>query len=615
MKKETKAVKKEKKQTFHRRAVILIGLLATILSVSITRTGFFEGLENKSIDWRFKERGVIAPTAPVVIVAIDDASFSEMPERWVWPRNFYAQLISNLKSWGAKAIAFDVVYSEPTARNPKEDAEFAKAVEKAGNVVLGMAIIYEETKIGPKTTKVFPIPQLNEAAYASGIVHHPFDRDSSIRHSHLVKVETENKQKYLSLSMEALGLYKGLRREKLEIMEKENMIKWGDILSPNQIIINYAGPAGTFTTVPFYQAYYGKDIKKNMFKDKIVLVGSTADILHDVFSTPFSESGYSMPGVEIHANVINTLYNNSMMKRMDSLSSLGLLLAIGIFTSFLIFSIKTLRGLIVVFVEVIAFIFLSRYLFDAHNYIIDLVNPLFTMVLCYSSISVYKVAVEEKENRKLKSIFSRYVSKPLVDEILKKQEIKLGGEVKEVSVLFSDIRGFTAMSEKMNPEDVLGVLNEYLTAMTDIVFENGGTLDKFIGDAVMAVFGSPLYDKDHAIKAVKTGWMMQKKLDELNVKWAEEGKSSLKIGIGVNSGKVVAGNMGSLRRMEYTVIGDTVNLASRLESLNKELSTSFLISEDTYAFVKDRIKAKRYTDIKIKGKEERLAVYEVLEVL
>ncbi|HPN64707.1 MAG TPA: adenylate/guanylate cyclase domain-containing protein, partial [Candidatus Goldiibacteriota bacterium] len=122
-------------------------------------------------------------------------------------------------------------------------------------------------------------------------------------------------------------------------------------------------------------------------------------------------------------------------------------------------------------------------------------------------------------------------------------------------------------------------------------------------------------DKDHAIKAVKTGWMMQKKLDELNVKWAEEGKSSLKIGIGVNSGKVVAGNMGSLRRMEYTVIGDTVNLASRLESLNKELSTSFLISEDTYALVKDRIKAKRYTDIKIKGKEERLAVYEVLEVL
>ncbi|MBN2754912.1 MAG: adenylate/guanylate cyclase domain-containing protein [Candidatus Goldbacteria bacterium] len=615
MKKEAKAVKKEKKQTFHRRAIIFIGLLATILSIFITRTGFFEGLENKSIDWRFKERGIVQPTAPVVIVAIDDSSFSEMPERWIWPRNFYAQLISNLKSWGAKVIAFDVVYSEPTARNPKEDAEFAKAVDKAGNVVLGMAILYEETKVGDKTTKVFPIPALKDGAYASGIVHHPFDRDSSIRHSQLVKVESETGEKYLSLSMESLGLYKGLRRNNLEIIKEENKVIWGEINSTNQIIINYAGPAGTFTTVPFYQVYYGKNIKKNMFKDKIVLVGSTADILHDVFSTPFSESGYSMPGVEIHANVINTLYNNSMMKRMGRFNGLALLFAIGLFTSFMIFRIKTLRGLIVVFVEVIAFIFLSRYLFDAHNYIIDLVNPLFTMVLCYSSISVYKVAVEEKENRKIKNIFSRYVSKTLVDEILKKQEIKLGGEVKEVSVLFSDIRGFTAMSEKMQPEEVLGVLNEYLTAMTDIVFENGGTLDKFIGDAVMAVFGSPLYDKDHAIRAVRTGWQMQKKLDELNEKWAQEGKKTLKIGVGVNSGKVVAGNMGSMRRMEYTVIGDTVNLASRLESLNKELSTSFLISENTHALVRDRIKSKMYTDIKIKGKEDHLVVYEVLEVL
>jgi len=167
----------------------------------------------------------------------------------------------------------------------------------------------------------------------------------------------------------------------------------------------------------------------------------------------------------------------------------------------------------------------------------------------------------------------------------------------------------------MQPEEVLGILNEYLTAMTDIVFENGGTLDKFIGDAVMAVFGSPLYDKEHAIRAVRTGWQMQKKLDELNEKWAQEGKKTLKIGVGVNSGSVVAGNMGSMRRMEYTVIGDTVNLASRLESLNKELSTSFLISENTHALVRDRIKSKMYTDIKIKGKEDHLTVYEVLEVL
>jgi adenylate cyclase len=242
------------------------------------------------------------------------------------------------------------------------------------------------------------------------------------------------------------------------------------------------------------------------------------------------------------------------------------------------------------------------------------VNPIFSMVFCYLAISTYKVGVEEREKRKIKNIFSKYLSSNVVEELIKSEDIKLGGERKEITVLFSDIRDFTSMSEKLTPEEVVSMLNEYLSEMTDIIFANKGTLDKFIGDAVMAVFGSPIFLADHAQRAVRTAVMMIKRLNELNEKWVKEGKRTLKIGIGINSGEVIAGNMGSLKRMEYTVIGDNVNLASRLESMNKELGTEILISENTYKEVKDIVKVRKFENIKIRGKEESITVYEVLDM-
>jgi len=605
----------KKTRTFHRRMVFGIGIISTIFAMMISGFGVFNGVESKSIDWRFKARGIVQPKAPVVIVAIDDDSFPRMPERWVWPRTFYVKAIENLNKWGAKVIAFDVVYSEATARNPKEDLEFADAVKKAGNVVLGMAILVQDTKLGQKTVTVYPIDPLKNAALQLGLVHHPFDRDSHIRNTHLAKVDSERGENYYSLALEAYAAYKDIPRTGISIIRERSRVKIGDMTAPNQVFINFAGPPQTFETVSFHKVYSGEGVKPEMFKDKIVLIGATADILHDVFNTPFTESGNMMPGVEIHANVINTIFEESMLSKLPRWQNLLILLGIGIMTSFLMFGIRTMQGLVILGLEIVAYIAASRYFFDNMNLVIDFVNPLFTMVFCYLSISTYKVTVEERENRKIRNVFSKYVSKQVVDQLLKNPDVKLGGEKKTISVMFTDIRGFTAMSEKMDPKQVLNVLNEYLTAMTDIVFENEGTLDKFIGDAVMALYGTPVYYKDHALRAVKTGVAMQKKLDELNEKWTKEGKTTLKIGIGVNTGEVVAGNMGSLKRMEYTVIGDTVNLASRLESLNKDLGTSFLISESTYEHVKDRIKAKKFEGVKVKGKELQLTVYEVLELL
>lgn len=606
-------INKDLKKVTHKRFIILIGIFATFFSLIITSTGIFKGLESKNIDWLFSKRGEIKPQAPIIIVAIDDESFAKMPERWTWPRNFYGKIVDNLKSWGAKVIAFDVIYSEPTKRNPKEDIIFANSIKKAGNVVLGMGIFSDISKNYEKIYPVLPIQILADSTYAMGLIHHVFDEDSHIRKSYMFL--DYNKKRYFALSLEILGAYYNLKKEDMKITRK--YILWDKLKiklhKGNQIIINYAGQPKTFLTVPFYKVYYGKEIKKEIFKDKIVFIGSTSELLHDVFLTPFSQPGIQMPGVEIHANVLNTIFTGSYISQIDRINSFLLLLLIGIFTSFLIFNIKAWQGLIVTFSEILFFVFLTVFIFIKYNFIITFVNPVFTIVLCYLSMSTYKVAVEEREKRKIKNIFSRYVSKGVVDELLKSADVKLGGEKRVLSVLFSDIRGFTSMSEKMQPEAVVSILNVFLSEMTDIIFLNHGTLDKFIGDAIMAVFGSPIFLKDHAKRAVKTAFMMKNKLNQLNEKWQKEGKHTLKIGIGINSGEAIAGNMGSLKRMEYTVIGDTVNLASRLESLNKELGTEILISENTYNEVKDFITVKKFENVKIRGKEEALTVYEVLE--
>ncbi len=607
--------KKIKPKSFHRRVIITIGVAATILSMFITSTKFFNQLEYRSIDWRFKMRGPVEQSAPVVIVGIDDASFARMPERWTWPRTFYARVVKNLNKWGAKAVGFDVIYSEATSKNPEEDKAFAAALGGAGNVVMGMAIMQQKTSAGELGRRFYPIKPLKKNAYSLGVIQHPYDKDAYVRRNQ--PVIKDGDKLFFSMGLEMLGLYYGL--DKSEARINDDRLGWGPIDIPfdsrGTININYAGPAGSFRTVPFYKVYYGENIDKSIFRDKMVLIGSVAEILHDVFSTPFSSLAEKMPGVEIHANVINTIYNESYIKRMTKPMGVLLLLAIGLLTSFIMFGIRAWHGLIVLAGGITAFIITALYMFVRQNYLIDFVNPLFAMVFCYLSMSTYKVAVEEKEKRKIRNVFSKYVSKNIVDELLKTEGLKLGGEKREITILFSDIRGFTSMSEKMRPEEVVGLLNEYLTAMTDIIFEHKGTLDKFIGDAVMALYGTPRHYRDHALRAVKAAAAMQSKLGELNKKWEGEGKPPLKIGVGINSGEVIAGNMGSLKRMEYTVIGDSVNLASRLESLNKELGTEILVSESTYEKVKGKVKAEKHTDVRVKGKQEILNVYEIKEIL
>ena len=248
----------------------------------------------------------------------------------------------------------------------------------------------------------------------------------------------------------------------------------------------------------------------------------------------------------------------------------------------------------------------------AHNLWIPIALPLLTLFLMATSTIFWNYFTTGREKRFIRGAFARYINEDVLDELLSDPEkLELGGENATLTVLFSDIRGFTSLSEKLAPNEVVALLNEYLTAMVDIVFEYHGTLDKFIGDAVMAFWGAPIKTADHAASAVRAGLAMLAKAQELRTKWLAEGKPALEIGIGINTAEITVGNIGSSRSQSYTVIGDGVNLASRLESLNKTYHTHLIISEFTYAQVRDQVEARLLDDVQVKGKEQSVKIYEV----
>jgi len=243
----------------------------------------------------------------------------------------------------------------------------------------------------------------------------------------------------------------------------------------------------------------------------------------------------------------------------------------------------------------------------------NMIYPVLTMLTIYLGITIYRYVTEEKEKKKIRGAFQYYLTASVVNEILKDpSKLKLGGDKKHLSVMFSDIRGFTSISEKLSPEELVRLLNEYLTAMTDIVFKYDGLLDKYIGDAIMAVFGAPLDQPDHASRACRVALEMMAELRRLREKWAAEGRPDVNIGVGINSGDMVVGNMGSEMRFDYTVMGDSVNLASRLEGTNKEYGTNIILSEFTYEIVKDEFICRQLDAVRVKGKKKPVRIFELL---
>ena len=563
-------------------ALVVGGLVATSFTL-----GLFSGFERFSQDRLFTEK----PARPdIVVIAIDDESIAKIGQ-WPWPRTVFADFFDKLKEVYPKAVGLDVVFAEPSRVGPYDDQKLAESLSSLNYPV-----------ILPIEATALQISR-SQASSASSVVTLPEFRDHkniSVGHVNLI-TDADGVVRSYPKTIEING----------NIIESfaDSLSKVGNVTSSDEAktYIVYAGKPGTFTRIPFWQILNGEKIEE--LKNKIVLVGATASDLHDTVTTPVS-FGNQMPGVEVQANILNMRLQGYSLRPLPWSDAASWL----IFASFIPALIFLLfrRTSIIILINLllgIGYIILAITLFDKGSLI-----PLFHLeaawLLSSASLYIYRYTVTERERSHMKNVFSKYVSKEVLDHImLDPSQVKLGGQEKQVTVFFSDIRGFTTISEKLSPTELVRVLNKYFTVMTGLILENGGVVDKYIGDAIMAFWGAPLDDEDRADKAVQTSIAMLKALDVLNEELKAAGDPEINIGIGLFSGPAVVGNVGSDQRFDYTAMGDTVNAASRLESSNKQYETKILISQSTVDLLKNKYPLKFVDSATVKGRAEPIKIY------
>jgi adenylate cyclase len=624
-----------------KRAGITIALIVavTLSMFYLSNAKFFDVLEEKTLDMRFTMRGKILPGPETVIAAIDEKSIKKLG-RFPWPRSVWGRVVDRLTEDGARVIVFDVFFTEP--EKVKSDDMLQQAIRRSGRVIL--PVVFDFSKTGFKETgftdkkldfmtpssytvvkhadepfsplkAAMVLPTLYQfSSVAKSLAHINMipDDDGELRWE-MLAIDYRGDY-YAPIGLQAVRLYRGLKNEDLSI-DYRGEVDLGDESIPTdehgRMLINYRGPTGTFPTYSIADIL-DRALPADTFKDKIILIGATAIGIYDLRVTPFSNS---MPGIEKHASVVDNILHRDFIRH----SKVNVPVIIVLFAVVLGLSIPRLGAkagaalFIILFAGFLGFVY---YMFVAKGIWFNVVYPASAMFFGYTSQTAYRFFMEERRARDIRKMFSSYVSKRIVDELIRDpSKAKLGGDRKEITVLFSDIRGFTSFSEKHQPEEVVSLLNEYLGAMTEIVFEYEGTLDKFVGDAIMALWGAPIGQLDHAERAVRCALAMIAKLKQLQAKWASEGRYVIDIGIGINTGDMVVGNMGAEgKKMDYTVIGDNVNLGARLEGLTRKYNNHIIISEYTYEKVKDIVEAKQLDSVTVKGKENPVVVYDLVGV-
>ena len=378
-----------------------------------------------------------------------------------------------------------------------------------------------------------------------------------------------------------------------------------------RLLINFLGPPGTFPTYSAARVLDGS-LPPETLQDKIVLVGATAVGIFDLRVTPFSGI---CPGLEIQATVLDNILRGDFIRTPASptLTTAGIILAIALLFGMLLPRLSPVGAIAVTLLTVQVFLALNYLAFRYLGLQVEVFYPFLEIAGVYTGITLQRFLSEERERVRIKKAFQSFVAPEVVNQIIRNPEkLRLGGERRELSILFSDIRGFTTLSETMEPEAVVEVLHEYLNPMSEIVVKHGGTLDKYIGDAIMALYGAPLDQADHSRRACRTALEMVQTLKTLDREWLERGRPSLKIGIGINSGQVSVGNMGSNRLFDYTAIGDNVNLASRLEGLNKFYGTEILVAGATVSDLGPGFYFREVDLVRVKGKKHPITIYEIL---
>ncbi len=378
-----------------------------------------------------------------------------------------------------------------------------------------------------------------------------------------------------------------------------------------QLLINYLGPQKTFPYFSISDILSGK-LAKDTFKDKIVLVGATAMGIHDLRSTPFSPL---YPGVEIHASVIdNMLTQNFITKpKWSMIYDLLAIIIQGALTGIALQRTGALKGLFFAAGLFVLHILIANWLFANSRVWLNIVYPLMVVSVTYTAVTVYHYVTEERERKKIKGAFRQYVAPLVIEEMLKgSEQLKLGGEEKVLTVLFSDLQSFTSYSEQYAPHEMVNILSIYFDKMSEVIFKYWGTIKEYSGDELMAIFGAPLEQFDHAVRACTAALSMRKRLHDLRLEWAKIGRPPLRARTGINSGPMLVGNLGSRYRFAYGVIGDQVNLGSRLEGLNKIYGTDILIGENTARLVEKSFLLRKIDLVRVVGREQCVQVYELV---
>ena len=641
-------------------AGLLIVFIAYIFSLLLHIGGALEFLEMKTLDIRLQlsDKNITA-NEDIVVVLVDEASLQSMKKmvgRWPWPRSMFAELISFFGQAEAKAVLFDVLFTEPQdARSAEgelgEDdfflvettmesgmaihaAQFLLDTEDEVNKNLldqPLPDIYKERFAYPnirvkkgarlKQSNVFYLPftELYETADQVGIVEFGADADGIYRRSHLLREYMGSYFPVLSLAM----IEKLYPPESITLSQNE--LRFGDMEIPLQndgtFLINMKKEFVTYsiggilsTINQMAQGEYDKMLfTPEEFKDKIVIIGASAAGIEDLKHT---STGADVPGVLLHASIISNLMDQDYIHQGYETAIFifmffaCVIIAIGIlgFQSLVLQSILPL-------VIALLYTLVSYYLMDEYRILIPLVIPLVAFGTVFTGSYIYVSATEGKERRKTRKMLSQYVSPHVLSEVMDKSKSVLTAEVgalEELSILFSDIRSFTSFSEMVEVSQVVEQLNYYLSEMVDVVFEHKGTLDKFIGDAVMAFWGAPIVTPTHAKQSTLAALQMIERLEAINKYFDEKGYPHFHIGVGIHTGKVILGNIGSDKKLDYTVIGDSVNLASRMEGLTKQYGCPILISESTYAQVADEIPCRVIDAVRVKGKDKPIRLYQPL---
>ncbi|MFK5985841.1 MAG: adenylate/guanylate cyclase domain-containing protein [Pseudomonadota bacterium] len=599
--------------------------IATSCIILVFFLHFFKILERselQSIDLRFQLRNSLFKhpviSQDIVLIGIDDHSISETDEPFILWDTFFAEVIQKVAQQHPKVIGLDIIWSKSIdqflPRPFKQKNALRKALLITVNkykvpVVIGVAAGVKGTKNENTTTFDSSLPMkhfgLIVGRHSFGVINTHPDSDHKIRRVKQVFFSSDGQKipgfPYLIASKAMLGSRSATFNKQIKPPGNIHLINYQ---------LNMEIPTYSFHEVLLKARANDTDYFKQHFKDKIVLIAIN-NVSDDIHATPLADE---KPGIFIHAHTINNHINQDYLFQAEDNLIIFYLIIAGFITGFIALQYRLLIASSVFFIVLCVYLSIAMLMFR-HNYIIPLVPVILTMLLSFISVYIYRFTVEDKNKRRLAHFFRSYVNKQVVDDILKSDApLKLEGSREEICILFSDIRNFTTYSENHSAEDVVATLNEYFSAMTEVILAHGGTVDKFIGDGLMAFFGAPIKNiKNPTLNAIQAAFEMRQALTKLNQKWISEGQVELDNGIGLHTGEAIIGNIGSNKKMEYTAIGDAVNVASRIEGLTKSLGAPILITINSYNRVANNVKVQSKGEAPIKG-HSQIEVFELLKV-